>query len=81
MRIALAGQPDPAEVAAELTARLRTDLDQLAIDLDGAELLDDELAPVLRRVVAAGRAEGVIVQLVATRAGARRGLARHRLEA
>ena len=79
--VALHGQPDPDDVAAELATRLgRADLAALAIDLDGAELLDDGLAPVLRRVAAAARANGVAVRVVASRPGARRWLVRNQLD-
>jgi chemotaxis methyl-accepting protein methylase len=79
--VMLHGQPEPEDVAAQLTARLaRHDLTALSIDLDGAELLDDALAPVLRRVVAAARTAGVAVRVIATRAGARRWLVRHQLD-
>jgi hypothetical protein len=50
------------------------------IDLDAAELLADELAPVLRRARAAARAAHVELALRATRSGTRRWLARHGLE-
>jgi hypothetical protein len=79
--IALRGQPVAIRVTAELSARLgQPGLRSLTIDLDGAELLADDLAPVLRRVCAAGRAAGVAVGLRATRPGARRWLARNGLD-
>jgi chemotaxis methyl-accepting protein methylase len=79
--LALHGQPVAEDVAAELATRLgRDDLAALAIDLDGAELLDDALAPVLRRVAAAARANGVAVRIVASRPGARRWLVRNQLD-
>ena len=80
--LALAGHPDPDELAEALAAMLSMQaLRALAIDLDGADLLGDELAPVLRRACAALRAAGVHVELRATRAGARRWVSRHGLEA
>lgn len=79
--IALAGHPDADELAEALGAMLASHaLRALAIDLDGADLLGDELAPVLRRACAALRAAGVVVELRATRSGARRWLSRHNLE-
>ncbi len=79
--LALAGHPDPDELAEALGAMLSMHaLRALAIDLDGADLLGDELAPVLRRACAALRAAGVRVELRATRAGARRWVSRHGLE-
>jgi chemotaxis protein methyltransferase CheR len=77
----LTGQPEPEAVADALGAMLAMHaLETLAIDFDGAELLGDELAPVLRRACAALRAAGVHVDLRASRAGARRWLARHGLD-
>jgi chemotaxis protein methyltransferase CheR len=77
----LRGHPSPREVTAELTARLASaGLQRLVIDLDSAELLADELAPVLRRARAAARAAHVELVLRATRSGTRRWLARHTLE-
>jgi chemotaxis protein methyltransferase CheR len=79
--IALRGQPVAIRVTAELSARLgQPGLRSLTIDLDGADLLGDDLAPVLRRVCAAGRAAGVAVGLRATRPGARRWLTRNGLD-
>jgi anti-anti-sigma regulatory factor len=53
---------------------------ELVVELDGARHLDDEIATVLRRALAAARASGVEARLVARRAGPRRWLARHGLE-
>lgn len=79
--LVLRGRPTAAQLTAELSARLGlVGLRALAIDLDGAELLDDELAPVLRRVRAAARTAGLALELRATRTGARRWLARHALD-
>lgn len=79
--LALRGHPVAARVTAELSARFaQPGLRGLTIDLDGAELLDDDLAPVLRRAKAAARAAGVRVAVRATRPGARRWLSRHGLD-
>jgi chemotaxis methyl-accepting protein methylase/anti-anti-sigma regulatory factor len=79
--IDLRGHPPAARVTAELSARLaQSGLRSLTIDLDGADLLDDDLAPVLRRARAATRTAGIVLVVRATRAGARRWLARHRLD-
>jgi chemotaxis protein methyltransferase CheR len=74
-------RPNARELAAELSARLAVvGLRRLVIDLDPAELLDDELAPVLARARAAARVAYVELVLRATRAGTRRWLARHALD-
>jgi len=79
--IALHGQPAAVNVTAELSARLAIPgLRTLTIDLDGAELLDDDLAPVLRRAGAAARTAGIALVVRASRTGARRWLARHGLD-
>jgi chemotaxis protein methyltransferase CheR len=79
--LVLRGHPDARTLTADLTARLGlAGLVRLVVDLDGAELLGDELAPVLRRARAAAEAAGVELVLRTTRAGARRWLARHALE-
>jgi hypothetical protein len=79
--LALRGRPAAALVTAELSARLaQHGVRSLTVDLDGAELLDDDLAPVLRRARAAARTAGILLVLRATRTGARRWLARHDLE-
>ena len=79
--LALRGEPSARHVTAELTARLAiAGLRELIVDLDGADLLADELAPVLRRARAAAEAAHVALVLRATRPGARRWLARHGLE-
>jgi chemotaxis protein methyltransferase CheR len=80
--LALGGQPNARELSALISARLAVvGLRRLVIDLDPAELLDDELAPVLARARAAARAAYVELVLRATRAGTRRWLARHALDA
>lgn len=80
--LTLRGQPVAARVTAELLAQLgRPGLRTLVVDLDGCELLDDDLAPVLRRARAAARTAGIAMTLRATRTGARRWLARHALDA
>jgi anti-anti-sigma regulatory factor len=79
--LALHGQPGAARVTAELSARLaQPGLRSLTIDLDGADLLGDDLAPVLRRARAAARAAGISLAVRATRTGARRWLGRHGLD-
>ncbi len=79
--LALHGHPDVAGVTAELSARFaRPGLRTLTIDLDGATLIDDDLAPVLRRAGAAARTAGIALVVRATRAGGRRWLARHGLD-
>lgn len=75
------GTPAAAWLTAELSARLALPgLRALTVDLDGAELLDDDLAPVLRRARAAARTAGIALAVRTTRAGARRWLARHGLD-
>jgi chemotaxis protein methyltransferase CheR len=79
--LALAGSPEPAQVTAAITERLAAPgVHRLVIDLDAAELLPDELAPVLRRARAAATAAGTELVLRATRTGAVRWLSRHQLE-
>lgn len=78
--LVLAGTPEAPALTLQLAERLaRSGLRRLVIDLDPAELLQDELAPVLRRAVAAARAAGVAIALQTTRPGARRWLSRHGL--
>ena len=77
----LRGHPAAARVTAELSARFALPgLRSLTVDLDGADLLGDDLAPVLRRARAAARTAGIALVLRATRAGARRWLARHGID-
>jgi chemotaxis protein methyltransferase CheR len=79
--LVLRGHPSARIVTAELMARLGiTGLKTLVVDLDSAELLGDELAPVLRRARAAARAAHVELAIRATRTGAKRWLARHELD-
>jgi chemotaxis protein methyltransferase CheR len=79
--LTLAGRPNAREVAALLSARLGVaGLQRLVVDLDPAELLDDDLAPVLARARAAARTAYVELVLRATRAGTKRWLARHELD-
>lgn len=78
--LVLAGTPEPQVVTAQIGERLAIHgLRRLVIDLDAAHLLADELAPVLRRACAAGRAAGIEIALQTTRPGARRWLSRHGL--
>ena len=77
----LRGTPDVDDLTAELTTRLAAGtVDALTIDLDGAEMLGDELAPVLRRASAAARSAGVELIVRATRPGPKRWLVRHGLD-
>jgi len=77
----LRGHPVAARVTAEMSARIaQAGLRSLTIDLDGADLLGDDLAPVLRRARAAARTAGIALVLRATRPGARRWLARHGID-
>jgi hypothetical protein len=79
--LVLRGHPVSARVTAELSARLaQPGLRSLTIDLDGADLLGDELAPVLRRARAAAHTAGIALAVRATRPGVRRWLARHGLD-
>ncbi|MEJ7601187.1 MAG: CheR family methyltransferase [Kofleriaceae bacterium] len=79
--LSLRGHPSARVVTAELMARLGiAGLARLVVDLDTADLLGDDLAPVLRRARAAARAAHVELELRATRTGTRRWLARHELD-
>ena len=79
--LVLQGHPSARVVTAELMARLGiAGLQTLIVDLDSAELLGDDLAPVLRRARAAARAAHVELAIRATRTGAKRWLARHALD-
>jgi chemotaxis protein methyltransferase CheR len=79
--LVLDGQPNARDVAAAVSARLAiVGLRRLVIDLDPAQLLDDEIAPILARARAAARAANVELVLKATRSGTRRWLARHALD-
>lgn len=79
--LVLAGAPDPAEVTAQLAQRFANrSLRRLTIDLDTAVMLEDDLAPVIRRACAAARGAGVEIVLRATRTGAKRWVSRHGLD-
>jgi hypothetical protein len=79
--LALKGTPSARAVTGELMSRLATPgLERLVVDLDTADMLEDELAPVLRRARAAARAAQVTLILRATRTGSRRWLTRHELD-
>lgn len=79
--VSLHGRPAARQLTDELTARLAiSELVRLVIDLDRAELLGDELAPVLRRAIAAARSAHIELVLRAQRTGPRRWIARHDLE-
>jgi chemotaxis protein methyltransferase CheR len=78
--IALYGRPSVAQLTAEIAARLALPgLRSLTIDVDGAELLDDELVRVLRRARAAAWTAEIRLVVRATRPGALRWIARHGL--
>jgi chemotaxis protein methyltransferase CheR len=75
--IELRGTCDPVALAGDIAKQLATPgLARLTIDLDGADLIPDDVAPVLRRA----RTAGVAIELRATRAGAQRWLRRHDLD-
>jgi chemotaxis methyl-accepting protein methylase len=77
MRITAA---DPAGVAAEIRQALRAPgLTTLTIDLDAADYIDDEIAPVLKRACAAAGSVGIELLLRATRPGPARWLRRNGL--
>ncbi len=79
--LALHGSPSARAVTGDLMSRLaQPGLSRLVVDLDTADLLEDDLAPVLRRARAAARAAQVILTLRATRTGSRRWLTRHQLD-
>jgi chemotaxis protein methyltransferase CheR len=79
--LVLRGTPSARDVTTELMTKLASPgLARLTIDLDSAELLNDDLAPVLRRARAAARAASVELVLHATRTGSRRWLTRHELD-
>ena len=73
-------EAEPKALSAELRAALAAPgLRTLTIDLDGAEFLDDEVAPVLRRAGAAAESAGIDLVLSARRPGPQRWLRRHGL--
>jgi hypothetical protein len=77
-KLALHGRPTAADLIAEISARLTLPgLRSLTIDLDGAELLEDDLVRVLRRARAAAWTARIHLRVHATRAGGLRWLARH----
>ncbi len=78
--LVLAGTPEAQVVTLQIGERLAVGgLRRLVIDLDPADLLRDDLAPVLRRACAAARVAGIEIALRTTRPGARRWLSRHGL--
>jgi len=78
--LVLAGTPQASVLTTQLGERLAIGgLRRLVVDLDPADLLHDDLAPVLRRACAAARAAGIEIALQTTRPGARRWLSRHGL--
>lgn len=79
--LVLIGAPAAAEVQNLLGERLAIGgLRMLTIDLDTAVMLEDDLAPVIRRACAAARGAGVEIRIRATRTGAKRWVSRHGLE-
>ena len=79
--LALSGTPNALTVTQAIGERLaRGGVRRLVIDLDAADLLGDDLAPVMRRARAAATTAGIELVLRATRTGARRWLSRHNLE-
>ena len=79
--LALTGAPDAAEVTNLLGDKLAiSGLRRLTIDLDSAVMLEDDLAPVIRRACAAARGAGVEIVICATRTGSKRWVSRHGLE-
>lgn len=78
--LVLRGTPSARAVTGDLMSRLAAPgLVRLTVDLDAAEMLEDALAPVLRRARAAARAANITLHLHATRTGSRRWLSRHDL--
>lgn len=78
--LTLVGQPRAAAVVAMVGERLAVPgVRRMIIDLDPAEMLDDALAPVLRRARAAASTAGVTLELRATKPGPKRWLSRHGL--
>jgi hypothetical protein len=78
--LTLVGQPRAAAVVALVGERLAVPgVERVTIDLDSAELLEDALAPVLRRARAAANTAGVTLELRATKPGPKRWLSRHGL--
>lgn len=79
--LVLIGAPGAAEVQNLLGERLAIGgLRRLTIDLDTAQMLEDDLAPVIRRACAAARSAGVDIIIRATRTGAKRWVSRHALD-
>jgi chemotaxis protein methyltransferase CheR len=80
VRLALRGRyDDERRLMDEITSALGHHQGHVVIDLDGADLLGDSAAAVLRRARSAARAAGISVDLVASRPGPRRWLRRHGL--
>jgi chemotaxis protein methyltransferase CheR len=71
---------DGARLSVELGAAMSGALDRVIVDLDGAELLDDSLASVLRRARSAAMATGVEFVLRSQEPEILRWLRRHGLE-
>jgi len=78
--LVLVGTPTVADLTQKIGEHLSVEgLQRFIIDLDGASLLDDELAPVFRRAQAVTRNARIELELRTTRAGTRRWLSRHGL--
>ncbi|NUP10518.1 MAG: hypothetical protein HOW73_31100 [Polyangiaceae bacterium] len=70
----------PAELSAKIATALgRATLSSLTVDLDAVEVLDDEVARILRRAAAAARASGVDLRFATQQPATNRWLGRHRL--
>lgn len=79
--LVLVGAPSTAEVTTLLGERLAiAGLKRLTLDLDGVVMLEDDLAPVIRRACAAARQSGIAIEIRATKTGARRWVSRHALD-
>ncbi len=79
--LALVGAPSTAEVTALLGERLAiAGLKRLTLDLDAVVMLEDDLAPVIRRACAAARQSGIAIEIRATKTGAKRWVSRHALD-
>ncbi|HWN67748.1 MAG TPA: hypothetical protein VNM90_08905, partial [Haliangium sp.] len=77
----LSGRYDGGErLARELRAAMAGAHGRVVVDLDGADLLGEDAAAVLRRAQRAARAAGTDLQVRAARPGARRWLRRHGLD-
>jgi chemotaxis protein methyltransferase CheR len=79
--VELRGRYDSGDrLTSELSPAIAGPYRRVRIELDGAEYLGDDAAPVLRRAISAARAAGVELRLVADRPGTQRWLRRWGLE-